>query len=370
MKCKLLILEFSPVAEEIWKIKCSSKQGYREWNPNTGVLSFFDVSIHDTKIRPEVSCVYAGGKATNVARILAGLCENFQTNQHNNVALTTFLPEKKNRDINATLATSDFIRSLQAGSLHNVELSYEEIDFENPTGKVRRAVHAIDVETHNDLINFTPQLQWSIKDTVKVIDKINTLEATHWIVLAGTPPKGAEHLYSQVIEKLRERSAQQNISIDTSGTALKNCLKNPATHPQIISINKDEYFGIDKNSWGTFTNPVLVHDKCGCWVLTGNEDQLFDGWQTVPYIDISKLQTKLCVKVGPALGAGDAFHAGVLYGLQFLGFNEIDAAKYGLAVASVAVRSGVGISEINYRKIAEIFPFFDKLEICYRHPEQ
>lgn len=368
MKCKLLILEFSPVAEEIWTIKCSSKQGYREWNPNTGLLSFYDVSSHDTKIRPEVSSVYAGGKGTNVARVLSGLCENYQTNLTNTVALTTFLP-KKNHVINTTQASSEFIKLLQTGSLHNIDLSYEEIDFENPAGKVRSAVHVIDEETHNDLINFTPRLQWSIKDTENIIQKINDLETTPWVVLAGTPPRGAEHLYSQIIGKLRERSAQQNISLDTSGTALKNCLENTAAHPQVITINKDEYFGVDKNSWGKFTNPILVHDKNGCWILTENGDQLFDRWEKVPYIDISKIQIKPDDKVGPTLGAGDAFHAGVLYGLQQLGLNEINSAKYGMAVASVAVRTGVGISEINYCEIEEIFPFFHKLEICHRHPE-
>lgn len=368
MNVNFLAFEFSPVAEEIWKIKQSSAQGFHFWDTDGGVVSFFDVANHDAKIRPEVLSIYAAGKATNVIRVLAGLCRHFQISPFPSIALHTFLADPKRHADSATNATSAFIRSLQQGALAKIHLSYSEVAFANPEGKARRAIHVIEQQTQRDLLNFTPRLQWSTSDTEKIVTHLSSLTTAPWVVLAGTPPIGAELLYLQAINKLRTATISQKISLDASGSALQACLDNTDAHPNIICINSNEYYGIDRASWQKYRHPVFVHNQHGCWIISGNGGRLYEHWESVPFIDISMLQKHMDKKIGPTLGAGDAFHAGVIFAVDILKLSEINAAKFALAVASFAVRSGVGVSEINYRKIEEMWPVFFDIPETQRNP--
>ncbi|MGR9072890.1 MAG: hypothetical protein ACU833_07505 [Gammaproteobacteria bacterium] len=367
MKPRFLIFEFSPVAEEIWKIKCSPKQGYLDWNSEKGIVSFLDIAQHETKVRPEVSCVYAAGKAANVARVLSGINHYFQ--KPCEVALKTLLPKRQPATGNPPPAVAEFIRLLQQESMQGVDLLYEEIEFENTDGKARRAIHIIDADTRQDLVNFTPRLHWSAGDMENAIGRIASPDDSDWTVIAGTPPVGCETFYQRIIPTMRKKSDRINISLDASGAALHGCLENTDSQPEIVTVNQEEYLSVGQEIWKRYCNKVFVHNRNGCWAFSGGGGRLFDAWDEVPYIDIGDLQKSYNGLIGPTLGAGDAFHAGVLYAYGVLKLDEVSAAAYGLAAATAAVRSGVGVSGLDYRELPTLFERISRLKPDRRKPD-
>ncbi len=134
---KVKIFEFAPTADEIWQIPKHSKDGYTSYDLETGLISILDTA-HDAKPRPEIMAIYAGGKATNVARVLDKLIE---ANDDTEIELITFLPpptdgplqklkpiEFDGFQILPSTPAGIYVQCLQISNLSKVRPHFEIID--------------------------------------------------------------------------------------------------------------------------------------------------------------------------------------------------------------------------------------------------
>ena len=133
---KATIIEFAPTADEIWRISQHNKDGYVGYDAGNGLVSILDTA-HDAKLRPEILTVYAGGKATNVARVMDKLMDHESKAQ---VELVTFFPPPQeplcelqiNRingvEIYPSTPAGLYVQFLQIMNLKNVKPRFEIID--------------------------------------------------------------------------------------------------------------------------------------------------------------------------------------------------------------------------------------------------
>jgi len=335
------IREYSPAAEEIWRIDLSPAEGYAAWDRGAGEVVFLDTQLHDSKLRPDVLAVYAGGKATNVARVLGELVSApaSRTAPRCEVRLETFLPAAAGNPVLEPTPGGGYVEQLLR-DLKGVRSTIRLIEVREPLRKDRRAIQIVSAEG-GELLNLTPRLSWSVREAAQALESTLRPCGARVAVLAGSPPLGAEDLYARVIRGLRARPTPLIISVDTSGAALASILADPAAHPDVICINAREYEAQVVAEWAGFGGTILVHDRDGCWCATG----IAIGTDNARVrVDVAALDDLFGPACGPTLGAGDAAHAGFLYGHLLLGLPLKESAVLSMAAAAGVIRSPIGLT--------------------------
>jgi fructose-1-phosphate kinase PfkB-like protein len=320
---KVKILEFAPTADEIWQIKKHKKDGYTDYNTQNGLVSLLDTT-HEAKQRPQIKAVYAGGKATNVARVIDRLLpDNIQAE----IELVTFLPPPKATMRNLNFGNSGIVPSTPAGiytqclqieNLTKIKPHFEVVDELTETSDMQTTRRCIEIvlEDAGTSLNFSPRMIWSIESAKAVLSRLASfIHEADMIVIAGAPPiwESSDNLltphnfYAKILNLTREDC---QVSIDVRGYYLHDCLiaKKP---PRFIFMNKDEFFEANdtwKELGGKALNcTLIVHNKEGCWVWDKkmpDGNNIFNGSIFFPAPKIEKVYS--------TIGAGDAMHAGFL----------------------------------------------------------
>ena len=372
---KVTILEFAPTADEIWRISQHSKDGYVGYDAESGLVSILDTA-HDAKPRPEILTVYAGGKATNIARVIDKLIGNeFKTQ----VELVTFLPPPQGSlcdfptsringvEIYPSTPAGIYVQCLQVMNLKNVKPRFEVIDELEEIGGMqvtRRCIEIIIKDTGTSL-NFSPRIIWSQKAAEAVLSRLaQIIHGTDMTVIAGAPPvwdndvKGEitpHNFYAKIIDLM---DSECEMSIDVRGYYLHDCLIADRP-PRFIFMNKDEFFEASE-SWEKlagrdFTGTLLVHDKDGCWIwnnILPKGNDLLAGADFFPSPKVTKVYS--------TIGAGDAMHAGFLKAWIYSGQDKNRLARsvtYSQAVAAVSVSNEKATHGINEYSVDNILKY-------------
>lgn len=369
---RVTILEFAPTADEIWRIPQHEKDGYVSYDVKNGLVSILDTA-HNAKMRPEIITIYAGGKATNVARVMDRLLMN---ENELCVELVTFLPPPPDgplKELNLGIvkgvsllpstAAGIHVQCLQIEGLRNVRPRFEIVDELAETGKMQTTRRAIEIALgeSSGSLNFSPRILWSQKAADAVRSRV--AEATRGadlVVMAGSPPiweaGSGSHLtpysfYAKIIDVLESGC---DASIDTRGQYMRECLM-ARRSPRFAFMNEDE-FGELAGSWGelskrSFPGTLLVHDENGCWMWDAklpDGQNLFSQAEYFPSVHVPVVYS--------TIGAGDAMHAGFLKEWICAESGEQErlrrAVVYSQVVAAVAVSSekatyGIEASAVN-----------------------
>jgi len=364
---KVTILEFCPAADEIWSLKKHEKDGYEHYDHASKTVRIATTE-RGAKVRPAVEATYAGGKATNVARVFAKLLSQKKDGASCDLTLVTFMPNKPGGRYIYELQKQDFdidqqtresssnctVKVSRTFNSNRIELHWVKIDdlarqsASNRSETVictdRRCTNctsSLDEDSGMEL-NFSPRVLWSPSVLWKAKEWISAelQQATGLVVLAGTPPKPSAEkdedqfltFYADVIAEL-----ESEISLDVAGEPLKRCMENQKK-PDIVSVNTEEFRSATEgfNVWDGFNGILTVHDKRGAYV-----------WDRIsPSRELDRADHVDSYKVRKALatiGAGDAFHAGFLFSREILGEQHLpDVAGYGLATAAAAVEDKEG----------------------------
>jgi len=348
----ITILEFSPAADEIWGLTADKVAGYYRRDDEKGILSFLDIPGHDTKVRPHVRTVYAGGKATNVGRILNTLISAqdgtwpFAVAPHLKVNLTTMLPGAPPDGPGTFSPGGEYIAALQRAEMHGVDLAFVPLPYCNAPNRDRRCIHLCDEATGADLLNFSPHLKWRAEDLACARHHLDTHPPRGLVVLAGSAPLGAVSLYSSVIQS-RKRAHNSFVSADIDTASLLRCLSTSDTNPDAVSMNVHEHASIA--DWHGYGGLVHLHDRHGGALNRCGHNDL------PARIDIATLSAHFGPATGPTIGAGDAAHAGWLFGLLAGSFSPREALMLGQATAAAVVRSESGTRRLDPKRIRRYF---------------
>jgi len=369
---KVTILEFCPAADEIWTLKKDKKDGYKEYDRASEIVSIATTG-RGAKVRPTLVATYAGGKATNVARVFAKLLSQKKDGGSCDLTLITFMPNKPGGRYIYELQKQDFdidqqtresssdctVKVSRTFNSNRIELLWVKIDdlarqsASNRSETVictdRRCINctsSLDEDSGMEL-NFSPRVLWSRNVLEQAEAWISDLQQpADLVVLAGTPPKPWVkddedqflNFYARVIAKLKQKNTHVQISLDVAGEPLKKCIDNQKK-PDIVCVNTEEFSsatGGSSNVWNGFNGILTVHDKKGAkvWDRTSLDRNLSHA-NPIPSVDVSEVLA--------TIGAGDAFHAGFLFSREILGEQRLcHAAGYGLATAAAAVEDKEG----------------------------
>lgn len=332
---KITILEFAPCADTIYHIRQDADEGY-----TTGDRSTLTIRT-GVKLRPRLVSYYAGGKATNVARVL----DRLLTNEDVDVELVVFRPDSPE---------GRYIHDLQTGALDRVRVKPVII-----SGKARFCIDLTDPATdprNRVEFNISPRAVWEA-DAKDIALKFASDLSTDVLIIAGNPPMTssgqgsgvgsrsselAVDLYARVIESVRQRVGV--ISIDTEKRALARCLES-TSRPDAIKINADEYASVDERLWNDFDGTLVVTDSGGCLVREKRIDARAEG------AAVQQLYS--------TVGAGDAVHAGFIIARWGWGFDALRAARYGLATAAAAVGNPQGTRDVSRQDVERLFAEID-----------
>ncbi len=333
---KITILEFAPCADTIYHIRQDADEGYI-----TGDRSRLTIKT-GVKLRPRLVSYYAGGKATNVARVL----DRLLTDEDIDAELVVFRPDSPE---------GRYIHELQTGALGRVRVRPVII-----SGKARFCIDLTDPATdpqNRVEFNISPRAVWETgaKD---IALKFAADLSTDVLIIAGNPPmvssgqwavgsgqtfELAIDLYSRVIESVRHRTGV--ISIDTEKQTLAQCLES-TSKPDAIKINAVEYASVDERLWNDFDGTLTVTDAGGCLVRENRIDTRIEGAK------VDRLYS--------TVGAGDAVHAGFIIARWGWGFDALRAARYGLATAAAAVSNPEGTRDVSRQEVARVFTEIDE----------
>jgi fructose-1-phosphate kinase PfkB-like protein len=322
---KITILEFTPCADAIYHISRDAEEGYSAGDSRGVTIK------SGAKLRPRLVTTYAGGKATNVARVMDNLIDSGDAVE---VELVVFRPDSPE---------GRYIHDLQTLALSRVRVLPVIIE-----GGARLCVDMIDPLTDRENrveFNISPRATWRNRAARAALDFASAV-STDLLLMAGNPPvvepagEMLGGLYRDVIERARERAGV--ISVDTEH-ALPDCLRARA-HPDAIKINDKEFASVDGSLWGGFKGMLVVTDADGCRVW---QDGLSDSPATVRGARTERLYS--------TIGAGDAMHAGFALARWVWGFDVIKAARYGQAAAAAAVSSPNGTRGISKQMVEHFF---------------
>ena len=323
---KICILEFTPCADLIYQIRRDPNEGYIAADANTLTLGT------GARLRPRLVTTYAGGKATNVARVLDKL---LTPDDKVEVELIVFRPDS---------AEGRFIHELQLRDLKRVRVEPVIIEAE-----ARFCVDVADTskvsEAHAEF-NLSPRCLWRSSGMERALEYSSTV-AADLLLLAGNPPvmeetgEMASDLASRVIEGLRSRASI--ISIDTANQALANCLKSDV-QPDVIKINESEHASVDQLLWKDFSGTLLVTDAAGCRVWE-NRASGSPQWVNAPAV----------ARIYSTVGAGDSMHAGFTLSRWVREVDCLGAARFGQAVAAAAVSSPEGTRGVTREAAGKLF---------------
>jgi fructose-1-phosphate kinase PfkB-like protein len=320
---KITILEFAPCADSIYHIAQDAEEGYISGDAETLALR------SGAKLRPRAVSTYAGGKATNVARVIEKL---LRPEDRVEVELVVFRPDS---------AEGRYIQELQTAALNRVQIRPALI-----RGKARFCIDLTDPTTPSDRrveFNISPRALWE-PDALEVAQKLVATISTDLLLMAGNPPviepagSMAVALYAEIIAEVRSRV--EVVSVDVEKEALRHCLA-ARQQPDVIKINTDEHRWAE-GLWDDFRGTLVVTDAGGCLVSEDGSPPL-----RVPGASIEKLYS--------TIGAGDAAHAGFTLARWVWGFDLTRAARYGQAAAAATVSSLEGTRGVKRDAVEKLF---------------
>jgi fructose-1-phosphate kinase PfkB-like protein len=321
---KLTILELAPCADSIYHVSRDADDGYIEGNGRTVTLR------SGNKLRPSLVTTYAGGKATNVSRVIDKL---LNATDEVDVELIVFRPDSPE---------GQYIHALQTRDLTRTRIRPVLIE-----GLARFCIEVIDPTTEPSErveFNISPRPVWKGTAVDVVMSVVRGLE-TDVLLMAGSPPlleaslSLVADIYAQIIEEVRDRV--EVISIDTEKDALTRCLES-SIKPDLIKINDAEFRSTDSELWERFPGAVVITDPRGCLVRGPG-----GGWVRVQGATIRDVYS--------TIGAGDAVHAGITVARSVWGYDLSKSARYGLAAAAAAVGSSDGTRAIDKAKVDDLF---------------
>ncbi len=324
---KITILEFAPCADTIYHIARDAEEGYIAGDAETLTLR------SGAKLRPRSVSAYAGGKATNVARVIEKL---LKPEDQVEIELVVFRPDS---------AEGRYIHELQTAALNRVQIRPAII-----RGKARFCIDLTDPTTPSDQrveFNISPRALWE-PDALEVAQQFVATLSTDLLLLAGNPPviepagRMAIELYAQIIATVRSRV--KVVSVDIEKEALRQCLA-ASRQPDVIKINTDEHRWAE-NLWDGFRGTLVVTDASGCLVSEDGSPP-------------SRVRGASIEKLYSTIGAGDAVHAGFTLARWVWGFDLTRAARYGQAAAAATVSSLEGTRGVSGEAVEQ---FFAKIE--------
>lgn len=321
---RITILEFAPCADAIYHLRRDAEEGYIAGDGR-------EVMIRSgSKLRPHAVSTYAGGKATNVARVIEKL---LNAEDKVDIELVVFRPDSPE---------GRYIHDLQTGALKRVRVLPVIIE-----GTARLCIDLTDPVTAADNrveFNISPRALWG-PDALDAAFAFVSGITTDLLVLAGNPPlveparQMAVDLYARIIEQLYPHA--QAVSVDAEKGALAMCLK-ARRHPNVIKINRDEYLSVNGDLWKDFRGTLITTDAGGCWVAAPDQAPA-----RVPRLEVPKLYS--------TIGAGDAMHAGFILSRWVWGFTPLEASRYGQASAAATVSSPEGTRGITKQAVERLF---------------
>jgi fructose-1-phosphate kinase PfkB-like protein len=322
---KITILELAPCADSILYIKRDPQEGYIRAGSDQIILR------SGAKLRPQVASTHAGGKATNVARVIDKL---LKADDQVRVELIVFRPDS---------AEGRYIHELQAKELRRIQLRPAIIN-----ATARFCLNLSDPSDRSDNhveFNISPRVIWE-PDACEAALNLASQISTDLLLLAGNPPliapeyRPAIELYAQIVEQTRPRV--RAVSLDTGPGALVRSLAAQA-QPTVIKINHEEHASVDESLWRNYNGVLVVTDADGCWIYDRSSDR------KAIRVHGAKVQ-----RVYSTVGAGDAAHAGFTLARWVWGLDLINAARYGQAAAAAAVSSPEGTRGLD-RQVVEGF---------------
>ena len=323
---KITILEFTPCADSIYHVRRDAEEGYIAGDASAVTIK------SGAKLRPRTVSTYAGGKATNVARVMDKLLNE---NDEVEIELVVFRPDSPE---------GRYIHDLQTSALNRVRVRPVIIK-----GRARTCVDLIDPTTDRASrveFNISPRVVWEAGALETALDFAKAL-STDLLLLAGNPPviettgEMAIDLYARLIEDMRPRV--RVISVDTEKGALANCLTAEA-RPDIIKINEQEYASVDSSLWRDFSGELVVTNASGCRASDGHSSPIAT---FVRGAEVSDLYS--------TIGAGDSVHAGFTLARWVWGFDVMKSARYGQAAAAASVGSPDGTRGVTKQVVEEFF---------------
>ena len=310
---RITILEFTPCADSIFHVHRDADEGYVESDGRVVTIK------SGAKLRPRAISTYAGGKATNVARVLDKLLRDTDAVD---IELIVFRPDSPE---------GRYLHDLQTSALKRVRVRPVIIE-----GHARFCIDLTDPTTSEDNrveFNISPRALWA-ESARAVALRFASRITSDVLLIAGNPPvvestgAMAVDLYAQVIAEVRSRVGV--ISLDTEKTALANCLGR-AARPDVIKINEAECDSVDAALWNDFSGALVVTDARGCRAW---QDRAHDA-----AVRIEGIQSRARYST---IGAGDAMHAGFAIARWVRGSDFAEAVRYGQAAAAASVNSPDG----------------------------
>ncbi len=321
---KVTILEFAPCVDWIYHFRRDEEEGYMVGDER-------QVTIRSgAKLRPDTASIYAGGKATNVARVMDKLLNE---DDDADIELVVFRPDSPE---------GRYIHELQTTALQRVAVRPLIIK-----GLARLCVDLLDPSTpaaHRAAFNISPRALWEAGELAKAYELVSEI-STDLLLIAGNPPlleatnEMAVELYARIIVEARPRV--KVVSLDAEKRSLANCLRAKA-QPDVIKINADEGAWVDANLWDDYKGTLVVTDAKGCLVKEKN--------QTPHRVRGASIET-----LYSTLGAGDAVHAGFTLARWIWGFDLVKAARFGQAAAAATVSTAEGTRGITKQAVEKWF---------------
>ena len=312
----ITIVEAAPCADLIYHIRQDAEEGY------SGIGDGEITLRSGVKLRPRLVSLYAGGKATNVARIMDRLLAPADQVR---VELIVFRPDSP---------TGRLIHDLQLGALERVKVNPVLVE-----GTARLCIDLSDPasDSANRVeFNISPRVLWEPQSFDQAIGFMSEIEAD-LLLVAGNPParKDTERIestfYTDLIGAMKR---VRFISADVERATLAGCLA-ARQQPSVIKINRSEYNSIRSDGWSRFGGTLVITDRDGCDVY---EAGVGDEPVRVQSVGVDNVYS--------TIGAGDAVHAGFTLARWVWGLDSRSAARYGMAVAAVAVSSPEGTQSI------------------------
>jgi sugar/nucleoside kinase (ribokinase family) len=326
---RITILEPSPCADTLLEIKQDPDEGYLAAGDGT-------ISLRSgSRLRPRLMGTYAGGKATNVARVMDVLLRPEDDVQ---IELIVFRPDSPE---------GRYIAELQSAELSRVKVRSVLVD-----STARFCVNLSDPAALSSKspveFNISPRVIWQPAAVETAIQVARHLQ-TDLLVLAGNPPVGDTG--SKVIVELpaammSAAPGPPHSSVDIGNGPLALILG--GRRPDVIKINDEEYASVDRTAWTSYSGMLVVTDSGGCTV-----------WEKGPGGPGIRVPAATVHNVYSTVGAGDSAHAAFTLATWVWGYDSVRAARYSMAAAAAAVSNPVGSRGIT-RAAAD--QFFEELE--------
>jgi fructose-1-phosphate kinase PfkB-like protein len=321
---RITILETAPCADTLLEIRQDRDEGYLA--AADGTISL----LSGSRLRPRLMGTYAGGKATNVARVMDVLLGPEDDVQ---IELIVFRPDS---------SEGRYIAELQSSELSRVRVRSILID-----STARFCVNLSDPSSLSSKapveFNISPRVIWQPSAVEAAIQVARNLQ-TDLLVLAGNPPVASAG--SQVIAELpaamMAAAPAPPCSVDIGDGPLALILK--GRRPDVIKINDEEYASVDGAAWTNYSGILVVTDAAGCTV-----------WEKGPGGPSVRVPAATVHNVYSTVGAGDSAHAAFTLAAWVWGYDPVRAARYSMAAAAAAVSNPVGSRGITREAVDQFF---------------